>query len=345
MTMFRTYTETYDMNTESGAPTILGIHTPIGKEPYNFLKPCFDMYRKFKYLGCDVTIVNSAHLPVSPEAYGIEAGLSNVDPRDTLDPVMFRGCHGDEMGAVLNSMYGGMTSNIFKLSGLDKEKSTILESFYYTALGDPSWRKSPIQKTLKINGLHPIVYQMATQMQIAPSGSDVGGYYENTMSTYGTKDGANGRVSSGVNSNHPAFVVNPAFIEDITTGTAKKLDPVSMFTNRCGPLGWLDTKQIIGNSSISNTDADNITCLPKIFMGILMLPPARLAYNFLRVIIRHKWVFRDYRTVTLGMINQPTNAIGYNNQYTGGTPSAKAISFEEDPRITTIREVLGNDES
>lgn len=72
--MIRTYTETYDVNTADGKPTLIGFHTPIGRNPYHFLYPAFMMYEKYRYLGCDISIVNSAHLPVSITAYDIEGG-------------------------------------------------------------------------------------------------------------------------------------------------------------------------------------------------------------------------------------------------------------------------------
>lgn len=343
MSMFRSYTETYDMNTESGAPTLLGIHTPIGKEPYNMLKPCFDMYRKYKYLGCDVTIVNSAKLPVSPESYSIQSGMVDIDPRDTLDPIMFKGAHGQDLGAVLNSMYGGLTSNVFNLSGMDKEKATALETFYYTALGDEAWRKSPIQKTLHIRNLHPIVYGLATQMQMQFNGIEPSGYPQNgsdwIAGTYRTKSGT---PSSLVGNQVPNMTPSTALIEDFSDTSVHARVPVQLMTNKVQRLGWLDTRQVLGNSSTDDLDVDNITVLPKVLMGILMLPPARRAYNFLRVIIRHKWKFAVYRTVTTGTTDflSLTNAIGYNNQYTGNTPSSssKTLLLDSDPEQDVVED-------
>lgn len=147
MSMYRTYTETYDLNTEKDCPTLLGIHTPIGPNPRKFLEPCFRMYKKYKYVGCDVTIVNSARLPVDPEQVGRIEGTNYVDPRDTLNPIMFKGCHGESLGKVLDSMYGGLASAIFKDPSIDKEVFRAdLEHFYYTALGDDTWRKSPFRR-------------------------------------------------------------------------------------------------------------------------------------------------------------------------------------------------------
>lgn len=64
--MIRSFVQTYDLNTEQGAPTLLGIHTPIGGDAWRFLGMWFRGFTKYKYLGCDITIVNAARLPLTP---------------------------------------------------------------------------------------------------------------------------------------------------------------------------------------------------------------------------------------------------------------------------------------
>lgn len=172
MAMFRTYTETYDLNTEEGCPTILAVHSPIGQTPYKMLAPAFKMYRKYKYLGADLTIVNAAKLPVDVEQLGRIEGTNYVDPRDVLNPILFKGCHGESLGKILDSMYNGLLRENRDFDGPDMDKKIFrnaLANFYYTALGDDSWRKSHIQKTLNIKNLHPLVYGLDTNHQILPS--------------------------------------------------------------------------------------------------------------------------------------------------------------------------------
>lgn len=328
MAMFRTFTETYDLNTEQDCPTLLGIHTPIGKNPYHFLYPAFMMYRKYKYLGCDLTVVNAAHLPVDPSAFAIEGGTVNVDPRDTLNPILFKGCHGDSLGDIIDSMYGGLASDVFKLSSIDKEKlATTLSNFYYTALGDDAWRKSPVQKTLQIRGLHPIVYQLGTQMQVAPSNDiEDSNYWENGGVTTGTpttgvNDQVEGSPRATISNTHRTFTVAGSSFFDPTTGSYTSGNPMSMFTTHTRPLGWMDTQQIAGNgTTVLPFDKAKIAMLPKIFMGVLMLPPANRAYQYLRVIIRHKFAFKEYRTITTGA-GDPAWSVsvpwGYREEYTG----------------------------
>ena len=325
MSMFRTYTETYDLNTEADCPTLLGIHTPIGTNPYKFLYPAFMMYRKYKYVGCDVTIVNASHLPISPDAFAITGGTSNVDPRDMLNPILFKGAHGDSLGDIIDSMYGGLTSDIFKSSSLDKEKfRSALTNFYYTAIGDDAWRKSGIQSTLRIKGLHPLVYQLATQMQIAPSNSvDPSAYWENSGVVTGSSSDMIGRPINSLGNPVRSFAVTAGKFYDPVSGSYTTGIPQTMFTSRTQKLGWLDTQQISGNNDTSIPfSTGKIALLPKIMMGVLLLPPANKCYTYLRVIIRHKFAFREYRTVTTGAAD-PTydyesDSIGYYDAYTGG---------------------------
>lgn len=339
--MIRTYTETYDLNTEVDCPTLLGIHSPIGRNPYHFLYPAFAMYTKYKYCGCDVTIVNASHLPVSPEAFAVTGGTSNVDPRDTLNPIMFKGCHGNSLGDVLDSMYGGLASDVFKKPSLDKEKfAETMENFYYTALGDDSWRKSAIQKTLRIRGLHPLVYNLATNLQIMPSNGsdsfDYGSYRENSSTNTASSENVpyqNGAPSDGISASAGAyrqpFTLTAGKFLDVTTGQYVNRLPQSMFTNKTTRLGWMDTQQISGNFTTSVPfDETKIAMLPKVFMGMLLLPPAKKAYTYLRVIIRHKFLFKNYRTITTGATDKTTspniNVYGYDELYTGGVSVAKA---------------------
>lgn len=348
MAMFRTYTETFDMNTEQSCPTLIGIHTPIGTTPYRFLSPCFRMYKKFKYLGCDVTVVNAARLPVDPEQLGAIGGQNYIDPRDVLNPILFKGCHGESLGSILDSMYGGLlTTNGFHSASLDKERfGSDLQRFYYTALGDDSWRKSSIQKTLSIKGLHPLVYQVATPHQILPTnGLEFANYRTNnpvavtnpTSTILGNNAGAEngedvGSTPSGNGSSSfwelPTSVYNP---DADTYGYYQGMNP--LMTNKMSRLGWMDTLQFIGQ----NVDPANpgtftremVTQLGKLFMGLLLLPPANLCRQYLRVIIKHKFKFAGYRTITTGGMDEQdwdprVQTWGYANLYTGNIPDSGA---------------------
>lgn len=327
--MIRTFVQTYDLNTEQGAPTLLGIHCPIGGDAWRFLGMWFRGFTKYKYLGCDITIVNAARLPVDPEQLGKIEGENYVDPRDTLNPIMFKGCHGESLGEVINSMYGGLASDIFKGTTLDKiEMNALLENFYYTALGDDAWRKSPIQKTLRIKGLKPMCYSLATTHQIAPTNAMLASeYIENgySESTPPSGDPPTEPQSGGFQPSNgvPVRVYNTTVYDAHNNAFVNK-QVGSVFTNRLTRLGWLDTMQFLGGATKSMVfEAGKITELPKLFMGILMLPPAYLTRQYLRVIISHKFAFKNIRTVTTGgnaLDFATSQKLGYAYEITGNVP-------------------------
>ena len=350
--MYRTYTETYDMNTEVGYPSILGIHSPIGPTPYRMLEPCFRMYKKYKYLGCDVTIVNSARLPADPEQVGKVAGTNYISPKDLLDPILFKGCHGESLGKILDSMYNGILGTLDKNGdSLDKDAwASAFENFYYTALGDDSWRKSPIQKTLNLRGLHPLVYNLAIDHQVLPTnGLSTANYMVNNSSavsnpqlTGDVQYAQNGRFTGAV-TGWSSPQVGPTYVEDMTQapGGSYRTGLAQMFTNKMMRLGWLDTYQFLGqNGDVANAAQDlystsdyRIALLPKLFMGILMLPPAHLCRQYLRVIIRHKFRFSQYRSITEGSASGWGGAvIGYNDWFSGNIDPEGTKSDDPDDR-------------
>lgn len=363
MAMFRTYTETYDLNTEEGCPTVLAIHTPIGQTPYKMLAPAFKMYKKYKYVGCDVTIVNAAKLPVDPEQVGRLDGENYVDPRDMLNPILFKGCHGESLGKILDSMYNGLLRENRDFDGPDMDKKIFrnaLQNFYYTALGDDSWRKSHIQKTLQIRNLHPLVYQLDTNHQILPSNAlSPENYSENQPTNVTTPAliGDTAKASTGAfKSSNPAGwespTVGPTLVANQLTGGAGYYTGLaSMFTGKMHRLGWLDTYQFLGNNA--NVSPQNVGTnamiaeLPKLFMGMVMLPGANLVRQYLRVMIRHKFKFAQYRTITTGAGDQgdwdvASGTLGYHNNYTGNVPTSKIIDAVEDPALD--REELEGDD-
>lgn len=99
------YQEIYDLGTQAGKTTILGIHTPYAGSVYNMLSGFFDQFRKYRYKGCSVSMVPAAQLPADPSQVSFEAGSLTVDPRDLLNPILFHGCHGEELNEILDAVY------------------------------------------------------------------------------------------------------------------------------------------------------------------------------------------------------------------------------------------------
>lgn len=257
------YQEIIDLHTESDKVSLIGIHTPTGIKPRQMLDGFFRQFRKFRYSGCDLVMVPAARLPADPLGVSYEAGEPGSDPRDLLNPILFHGCHGDSLNSALNSIYKGTFGHESSAVGLDEysdittpDNGLTWEQHYYRALSDPTFKKSNVMSAIRKKGLRPLVYNVATDKQIAPTSVHPGiGDTEvvvDSASKYhiGLVPETEGSVSNG---GAGTVQINPRF-----------------FTNRLQSLGWFDTWQVFNGEVADSTPGG--TLLPKVFMAMLMLP-------------------------------------------------------------------------
>lgn len=282
------YQEIYDINTKSNEVSIIGIHTPTGSKPRQMLSGFFTQFRKYKYSGCSVVATPAQRLGLNLAQLSVEAGQSGVNPKDVFNPVLVRGCHGDNLNAALNSIYNGAFENEGSTLGLDDHADTVVpsgtltwEQMYYRMLQDPSFKKFSMNSGIKLSGLHPMVYNVASNHQIIPneSKSNVG------MLTLGT-------------GNDSEIGINPNTYASIPDGAGTDPNPViypQLMTNRLQSLGWLDTRQII-NSNTSGVPG--FTTLPRIFMACIVLPMAKSAdiVTSMRFVVTHYFEFKEFNT-------------------------------------------------
>lgn len=276
-----TYQEIYDLATAPDKVTILGIRTPSGSVPSTMLAGLWKQFKAVKYNGCDFVMRATARQPLDPLQIGTTSG-SQMDMRDVQNPILFRGCHGESLGEILNDlMANGVSGHTFSGDSLDIDESNIadIENFYYQCLTDMSWKKSMPENGFAFNGLHPLVYGMATNAQISEVQGD-------------TSIGGIGGVVTGTTT------VNFGQFANGSNGGRR------IFTNDLQPLGWLDTQARVGGVDPQTkvvTDPCPITYIPRAYMGILMLPPAYTSgvRQFFRVVITHYFTFKDFRSISL----------------------------------------------
>lgn len=89
--------EMYDLSTTVNQGTVLKIHTPIGNNVKRHLLGFFLQYKKFRYIGAKVTLVPASTLPADPLQLSYEAGEPTIDPRDMVNPILWRHYHGEAM--------------------------------------------------------------------------------------------------------------------------------------------------------------------------------------------------------------------------------------------------------
>lgn len=327
------YEEIIDFNTDGGSISVMGIHTPDDDTPRKMFPGLFQQFKHYKYLGCKVVGANAAQLPVDPMSVSYEAGEevgATIDPRDVFDPILFHGCHGEDLGAVLNRLYtsGTVDEITASLNGftesddaLDMGRPEVLEGLFYKALTDRTWRKFPIQGGIKLNGLHPLVYNLATNHYISPNiqGAE---FYNAT----------NGTI--------PGFSVPDAISN--ATGVSVERD-TRFFTPSLRRLGWMDTRlpYMASSNDLPSGDPDeddayadwlaklqsttNYAKMPRIFMGVLLIPKSRRVKQFIRMRIVHYFKFAGFRGASMDV-----NMLGAPSFYEVGNDYANAESNDED---------------
>lgn len=285
------YQEIYDINTVSNSVSVIGIHTPVGAKPRQMLSGFFTQFRKYKYTGCSVVGTPAQRLGLQLTQLSTAAGQSTVNPKDVFNPALVRGCHGDNLNAALNSIYKGSFTNEGSSMGKDDYAQSVVpsgslswEQMYYRMLQDPSFKKFNLSSGIKLSGLHPLIYNVASNHQIIPTeNSDQVGklvYDGGDFGSQGFSAETSGNVSPG------------------TSGGNVNIAP-SFMTNRLQSLGWLDTRQILNSeNSISGSNSPAYTVLPKIFMAAIILPPALSdsVVTSMRFVITHYFEFKEFNT-------------------------------------------------
>jgi len=321
------YEEVIDLHTEADTVSVIGIHTPTGDTARKLCPGFFQQFKKYKYLGCSVALVPAATLPADPLSVSYEAGEPTIDPRDMLNPIMFHGCHGNDIGNILNRLYSSGLADSSDLTQILHSDSTdfmsmyngmddgtpvlqILESLYYRALTDKTWKKANIQRGFRKSGLRPRIYSLATNMQLMG------------QTSLGTQR-APGVIEGTVDLTDP---FNPNMdLEDPV------VNPVRYFTPRTVPLGWLDTRQVVPYvaegtvedvtfDELNNTITDLVKGktvwneLPLIYMGIILMPPAYKTEQYFRMVINHHFAFAGFRGISMSndMIEMPPNYEDWN---------------------------------
>lgn len=341
------YEEVIDLHTEANKVSVIGIHTPTGDTPRKLCPGFFQQFKKYKYLGCSVSLVPAATLPADPLQVGaVESGAPTIDPRDMLNPIMFHGCHGNDLGNILDRLYSSGLADSSDLTQIIHSDSLdfmsmanyeedgdapfldIMESLYYRALTDNTWKKAHIQRGFRKSGLKPRIYSLATNMQLMG------------QTTLGSQR-APGIIEGTYDLSEP---LSPAMdIEDPV------VNPVRYFTPRTVPLGWLDTRQVVpyvAEGQINDVALDDIQStienlikgktvwneLPEIYMGIIMLPPAYLQEQYFRLIINHSFAFRGFRGISMSndMLEMPPNYQDWNDEISIPEP---APPVPEDPVV------------
>nr|QDM14424.1 capsid protein [Porcine associated porprismacovirus] len=324
--------EIYDLQTKVGQGTVLKIHTPTGTNVKRHLFGHFLQYKQFKYLGAKLSLIPASTLPVDPTGLSYEAGDATVDPRDMVNPILWKHYHGETMltdtlpGSEAeiygNNPDGPSNSNSYIGTSIDKfgyaqySNQSQFDYVYPNALMDTSFRKSGIQSGFS-TFVKPFVYNVVNTKQMLPyaSGSSNAGLFSGVSSN---GDGQVNPVRAGT-SGELEGDFESQYIEPKPSGTGVNVVKYNsqfipeMFTNRLTPLGWMDTLQrmheninggtAVGilpeglSSSMAISGTPNIgPYLPKIPMLYVLMPPAYKTEFYFRLIVKHYFAFKGFRS-------------------------------------------------
>lgn len=331
------YQEVVDLHTESKTVSVIGVHTPCTSTPVKMLQGFWKQFRKVKYLGCSLSLVPAARLPADPLQVSIGAGEPTIDPRDMLNPILFHGCHGDDMGAILDTLYSGESSGTSDVVRKQSDSAVLdvfsenqigndyVDALYYRSLTDRTWAKAHPQVGFRKSGLRPLVHQIVANRpfsqfspddrtgKIGPTVLNSQGQPVNTGQMGVFPDGVNGSFSVYPSPGLPD-TVEP---EGPTFEINRKNGGYAFATSGLRPLGWQDTQTSVMTSLAhvsqaltgnAEQDAQKIAdtwtkvvvpnTIPKFYMGMILLPPAYKTEQWFRLQINHNFAFKGFRGIS-----------------------------------------------
>lgn len=296
-----TYTETYDLNTALNELSLLAIHTPQAGALLRMFHGFFEQYKKYKINGCNVRMVCASQQALTPDLVGLEAG--SVDPRDVLNPILFKACTGEGINVLMDQIYN-VSERVNSACSVDQHLDTrpAAVNAYYQLLGDDTWRKEHPQAGLNIRGLVPMVHKVVTTQPFKWTGVS-------------RNDGAEQPSIAGANSSNesPRNVYGFGGISATKNSEfTSAINPTVFVSNGVTPMPWLDTAvtravkerydvdEVGGTNNLiynSNKPVANqiINSVPRVYMGCIVLPPAILQRLFFRLQISWSISFKDWR--------------------------------------------------
>lgn len=283
-----TYVETYDLRTVTGRMAILGIHTPTAVALKKMYRGFFEQYRKVKIHSCDLIGVCASSQSLSPAEVGLTAGLT--DPRDVLNPILFKACTGENLDLLLDRIYSTPAAGE-NFGSIHREDITDADelSMYYQYLADDSFRKFHPQGGIHVSDLKPFVHRVATTQPFKWEIAEA-----SLLSS--PRIGDSSAALNSVNAQNPVIGFGGS---DGSAGAT----PSVFISNGLEPMPWIETTYE-SNTTTANDDtgasttvlATNLaSSIPRIYCGVVILPPAILQPLYFRFQVRWHLSFKDFR--------------------------------------------------
>lgn len=297
--------ETYDLHTLQDKMSVIAIHTPgpniIRRNYPGLLMQC----RAYRPVSCDVKMACASMLPLDPLGVGTTEG--QVAPEDMFNPILYKAISNFSMSQI--EEYITAKSEVhesgFSARGdsLDASNDGITSddfALYYGLLSmTHEWKHANPQSGLEMFSLRPLVYEM--------------NYSIHAMSV------KNDHYGDGETDNFERAMTPSGFI----TRSAQH------FMGKSKPMPWLPTttEYVVNNAVVAKdagfSSSENATPTnnkvgvpaPRIFCGIICIPPSRLHQLFYRLVCEWTLEFSGIRPLAEVVSFSGLQSLGNNTHF------------------------------
>ncbi len=319
--------EIYDLQTNVGKGTVLKVHTPTGNNVKRHLFGHFLQYKRYKYLGAKVSLIPASTLPADPLQLSYEAGDQNIDPRDMVNPILWKHYHGETMTTdvlhvqdQLDYSQDGMVDPYVAGYSIGEANyaqfgtsGTAIDKVYPRALMDTSFRKAGVQTGFSTY-VKPFVYNVTSNIQLAPAlrGND-SSFYSNHFMGVDPPEPTSQRIENPITGPALRGPSESGYLSSAKLNQPSNVEPkyrLDFQTSNLVPLGWQDTLSRDFGSSSTTVNGPSVSAsplssmgdfgigpnLPDIPMLYILMPPAYKTEFYFRMVIKHYFAFKGFRS-------------------------------------------------
>lgn len=352
--------ETYDLSTKVGKMGIVAIHTPTGSLIDKMWPGLVLQHKKVRFVKCDVAMACASMLPADPLQIGVEAG--SIAPQDMFNPILYKAVSNDSMSNIQSYIQGYGSANIASTVAVNQGSVVDMNepgftkdyqgeptgslnpgdpvqidafSIYYGLLADSdSWKKAMPQSGLTMRGLYPLVYQVVSNYGAngrpgAPVNDYKGGANEDpfddlqVVNGYLSDDSAVSEIYQIVNFRGPPMRM-PAFDTTIFESAAKR------------------DNMIVPQANTANVKS-NVGYAPACYVGLIVLPPAKLNQLYYRLKVTWTVEFTGLRSMAdIGTWStlEGIGGISYGTDYAEQSQAMSAITNMVDTDGASIEKIM-----
>lgn len=340
--------ETYDLSTKVNRMGLVGIHTPTGSLISKLWGGLALQHKKFRFVKCDVAMACASMLPADPLQIGVEAG--SIAPQDMFNPILYRAVSNESMNSLQGFLQSGLNRSSMSKNSVESVNDVIFGDqgnpsgqfdqfdMYYALLADSdNWRKAMPQSGLEMRGLYPLVYSVVSNYGT----NHVDATTKQFPTTLGVEPAYN-RENEVSNSIAPIQFRGPSM-------RMPAIDTAFVGSNADGTS--ISVTNFIGNgNSVSSVDpnatqyvGDNTMGVPPCYVGMIVLPPAKLNQLYYRLKVTWTIEFTGLRSlVDVGNWGYlaGTGALSYGTDYAEQSTSMSSITNMVDTSGADIQKIM-----